>query len=113
MISIGTSFLTMTEAKDAVMKALLDADLSWVVHKSDTKRFHLKCKEGSCRFKVRVAYQKRLDQIVLSQYIEHGCDVHTHFGFRGKKLVKFLKDEHRTAILVDRNIKPGKYYLDL
>lgn len=61
MISVGTLFLTMTEAKDAVMKALLDADLLWAVYKSDTRHFHLKCKEGSCRFKVRVAYQKQLD----------------------------------------------------
>lgn len=67
MISVGTSFFTMTEARDAVFKALLDEDLSWVVHKSDTKRFHLKCKVGSCKFEVVVVYSKQLNEITLRQ----------------------------------------------
>lgn len=108
MICVGTTFLTMNNARDAIMKALLDADLSWRVHKSDTKRSHLKCKDGGCNFKVRVAHLKRPNNITLSQYVEHGCFIHMHFGFRSKKLVKFLKDEHRAAILAIRKIQPDK-----
>ena len=83
-------------------------DLSWVVHKSDTKRFHFTCKVRSCKFKVRVVFSKQFNDITLRQYIEHGLNLDKHFNFRGKKVVKLLKDKHRATITADRNIQSGK-----
>lgn len=107
MIPVGTAFTSINAARDTIYRALLNADLSWVVKKTDTARL-LNCRTQKCNFAVRAVYSIKEGAIILRRYNPHTCSCFTHFNYRGKQLVKYLKEEYHALILSDRKTTPGR-----
>ena len=102
MIATGIVYDTIAEAKEAVTSVLLNANLSYRVHKTDATRLMLKCRSTLCSFYVRIGYSKKLFKAMVTIYKPHTCPRSVHNNFRPKKSVKYLKSLHAPAILENR-----------
>ena len=89
MITIGTEYNSVGDAKEVIISMLMKAGASYKVYKSDKGRLILKYQDRKCPFHVRVGYSKKLLKIVISAYSPHVCLVDLHFNFRVAKSVKF------------------------
>ena len=107
MIPAGLRFETVADAKEVILRMLLEAKLLWAVYKSDSTLLLLQCRDKTCGFRIRVAYSKKIGEALVAAYTAHDCNPSTHFIFGQSKSIKYLKEGHRAAVLDERDMKPG------
>lgn len=108
MVGVGKSFNTLSEAKEAITRWLLDKRKPYWVHKSDSKRLILNCSDAKCTFRIRVTYSVVVEWAKVTIAEPHICSPSVHFKNKAASSVRYLKPKHQAAILDDRRIKPGK-----
>jgi MuDR family transposase len=111
MLTIGDSYPTIQEAREAINRSILDDGESYKVYKSDSKRHILKCKDQACSFSIRAAFLKKKG-ITITKIIPHSCRPITHFQSKQSSSLWFLKEHHRASVFDNRNITAAQIRSD-
>jgi hypothetical protein len=84
-LKLGDSFETIKAAKDAINRSQLDNGLSYHVHKSDSKRYIITCRNpAACNFKIRASKTRKDLYFVVTILVEHSCSPATHYSGRAR-----------------------------
>ncbi|KAI9872199.1 MAG: hypothetical protein M1830_001919 [Pleopsidium flavum] len=107
---LGRSFETLEEAKQVIIRWVVDRGESFKVFKSDSKRCWVvicRDKSAECPFRMRVNRTKK-GAAVLTVMEPHTCSASTHIGFRQANSIALLSSNEDVvaAVANDRNIRP-------
>ena len=106
---VGQTFSWIDEARESVLRVMVNQRLSFKVASSDRTRFHAICRsrdETGCKFFLRIAYMNRSDQFELRKLIPHSCELSTHQDWRASNSVKLIARRHEYMLKSDFQTRP-------
>ena len=107
MVALHDTFASITEAREAINRHVLDDGESYRVYKSDSKRHILVCKDKSCSFEIRVWCTKKTG-VTITQMKPHTCRPTVHYKNKQALAIWFLKDHHHTSVVDNCDITPAQ-----
>jgi hypothetical protein len=107
MLLVNDLFSTIKEARSAINRYILDEGESYKVHKSDSRRYILICKDPTCKFRIRASLLKKKGA-VITILIPHSCSPANHYKNKQSSALWFLKDHHRASLVNDRTLTPAQ-----
>lgn len=108
-IRIGREFESMEEAKLTAIRWAVDAGTSFIVWKSDPKRWIAICRKPDiCDFRLRMSKSAKNGGIKITKLIPHTCPLSTHRKWKHANSVKVLgsNDLIVAAVADNKNLLP-------
>jgi MULE transposase domain len=98
-------FESLQAARSAVRSYIVERGESYQVTHSNAQQQILACRDGACKFRVRIVALKG-PKYQVTQFIPYTCSPATHQGFREANSVTLLVACHRANVADNREVQP-------
>ncbi len=103
-LSVGTVYPSPKDAIDAVFSMISARGESFLVKKSEKKRWIATCRNKDCHFRIRISTVAGTGKITINE--PHSCPPESHANWHSANSVRVLAQHHRKAVVDNRNIAP-------